>query len=42
MDAIIEASNSNDETILELRNELEQMKGQLMETMNMISEPKRA
>ena len=39
MDAIVEASNNNDETILELRNELEQVKGQLMETMTMISEP---
>ena len=42
MDAIVEASNNNDETILELRNELEQVKGQLMETMTMIGDPQRA
>ena len=42
MEEIVEDNNHNDEKILELRNELEQVKGQLMETMTMISEPQRA
>lgn len=40
LDAVMEANTHKDQVVEELKNEIDQLKGQLIEAMGMIGDPK--